>query len=71
MSDNAKTIKRNLFDKLREFHNNKDFVGGVMSNVSHDDDRKTIIDYINNGEEVTVENIILLSLHLSNEREKK
>lgn len=69
MSD--KTIKRNLFDKLREFHHDKDFVGGVMSNTIHDDDRQTIIDYIDNGENVTVESIILLSLHLSNEREKK
>lgn len=70
MSDNTKTIKRNLFDKLREFHHNKDFVGGVMSNVSHDDDRQTIIDYIDNGDDVSVENIILLSVHLCNKREK-
>ena len=64
-------IKRELFDKLNSFHHDKDFVVGVMSNAKHEEDRKTIIDYMENGEDVTVENIILLSLHLNNERKTK
>ncbi len=63
-------IKRKLFDKLKDYHNDKDFVVGVMSNATHDDDRQAIINYINNGDDVTIENIILLSLHLNNERNK-
>ena len=65
MSD-EKEIKRKLFDKLKAYYNDKDFVIGVMSNVTHDEDRQAIIDYIDNGEDVSVENIILLSLHLDN-----
>lgn len=61
-------IKRELFNKLNNFHHDKDFVVGVMSNATHEEDRKTIIDYMDTGEDVTIENIILLSLHLSNER---
>lgn len=66
-----KEIKRKLFDKLKAFYPDKDFVIGVISNAKYDDDRKAIIDYMENGEDVSVENIILLSLHLKNERNKK
>ncbi len=70
MTDDAKIIKRKLFDKLKEFYPNKDFVGGIMSNTQNDEDRQTIIDYLDNGKDVTVENVILLSLYLKNERDK-
>lgn len=56
-------LKRELFDKLRNYHNDKDFVVGVMSNAKHNDDMKAIIEYMDNGDDVSVENIILLSLH--------
>ena len=61
-------IKRELFNKLKEFHPDKDFVVGVMSNAKHEDDRKAILQFMENGDDVTVESIILFSLHLSNER---
>ena len=64
-------IKRELFDKLKAFYNDKDFAIGIMSNVSHDEDRQRIIEYIDDGEDVTVENIILLSLYLNEERSGK
>ena len=71
MMKDTKEMKRKLFDKLKEYHNDKDFVCGVVSNTRNDEDRQTIIDYIDNGENVSVETIILLSLHLKNERNKK
>ncbi len=71
MMADEKEIKRKLFDKLKAFYPDKDFVVGVISNVKHDDDRQVIIDYMENGEDVSVETIILLSLHLKNERNKK
>ena len=64
-------IKRELFNKLNSFHHDKDFVIGVMSNAKHDEDRETILQFIENDDDVTIENIILLSLHLSNERKTK
>jgi hypothetical protein len=67
----AMDIKRELFNKLNSFHHDKDFVVGVMSNAKHDEDRETILQFMEAGEDVTVENIILLSLHLSNERKAK
>ena len=38
-----------------------------MSNAKYEEDRKTIIDFMDN-DEITVEDIILLSLELGNER---
>ena len=67
----TKEVKRKLFDKLKAYYPDKDFVVGVVSDVKEDEDREAIIDYIDNGEDVSVENIILLSLHLSNERNNK
>lgn len=67
----TKAVKRKLFDKLKKYHNDKDFVCGVVSNTQNDEDRQTIINYIDNSEDVTIENIILLSLHLKNERNRK
>lgn len=64
-------IKRELFNKLNSFHHDKDFVIGVMSNAKHDEDRETILQFMENDDDVTIENIILLSLHLSNERKSK
>lgn len=67
--DDSKKIKRKLFDTLKSYYPDKDFVGGVISNTQTDADRQTIIDYIENGEDVSVENIILLSLDLKIEKD--
>ncbi len=64
-------IDKQLFEALKKFHNDKEFVVGVMSNATHEEDRKVIIEYLENGEDVTIENIILLSLHLCNARKDK
>ena len=59
-----------LFNKLKTFNNNKDFVLGVMSNAPHYEDMKKIIEYMDNGQHVTIENLILLSLELGNNRDE-
>lgn len=51
-----------LFRKLRDYCNNYDFVIGVMSNVIDDEHVQMIIDYMDYGEDVSVENIILMSI---------
>ena len=61
-------IKHELFKKLKEFHPDKDFVVGAMSNAKHEDDRNAILQFMENGEDVTIESIILLSLHLNSNR---
>lgn len=51
-----------LFRKLRDYYDNYDFVIGVMSNVIDDEHVQMIIDYMDYGEDVLVENIILMSI---------
>ena len=53
-------VSQTLKDKLQSFYGDRDFIIGVMSNARHEEDRKTIIDFMDN-DEVTAENIILLS----------
>lgn len=63
-------IKRKLFDKLKEFHNDKDFVLGVISNVDTNENYQRIIDFIDNGEDVSIESIIALSVLLDDAAKK-
>ena len=60
--------KQNLFYKLKDFHPDKDFVVGVMSNATHPEDQQTIIDFMESEEKPTLEEIILLSLDLNQHR---
>lgn len=51
-----------LFRKLRDYYDNYDFVIGMMSNVIDDEHVQMIIDYMDYGEDVSVENIVLMSI---------
>ena len=63
-------IAKELIEMLVDLSDDDEFVLGIMTDLETDDERKIVIDYINNGEDVTYENLILLSLHLNNKREK-
>ena len=63
-------IKRKLFDKLKDFYSDRDFVLGVISNVDTAENYQKLIDFIDKGEDVSVESIIALSLLLDYTTEK-
>ena len=69
MNEEVSPTAKALFEKLRFFYNNRDFVLGVMCNAPHEDDMKTILEYIEKREDVTIESLILLSLELGNKRD--
>lgn len=71
MSTTASETAILLFNKLKAFHNDRDFVLGVMCNAPNDEDMKTIINYMDSGEDITIENLILLSLELGNNRDSQ
>jgi len=58
-------MKRILFEKLGSIYPNRDFVRGVISNAETRENFQHIIDFIDRGEDVTVENITALSILLS------
>lgn len=64
------TVKRRLFDKLKNFYSDRDFVLGVISNVDTDENYQKILDYIDKGEDVSVESILTLSVLLDHETQK-
>ena len=63
-----KTIKRKLFETLRDYYNNRDFILGVGSNVTCDEDRQTVIDFINQRNKPTLEEVIILTVELNQKR---
>ena len=69
MNEEVSPTAKALFEKLRFFYNNGDFILGVMCNAPHEDDMKTILKYIEKGKDVTRESLILLSLELGNKRD--
>ena len=71
MNEEVSPTAKALFEKLRAFYSNRDFILGVMCNAPHEDDMKTILEYIEKGKDVTRENLILLSLELGNKRDTK
>ena len=63
-------IKKLLFDKLKAFYPDKDFVGGVISIAGTPENYQKIIDFIDADEDVSVESIIALSVLLNDATEK-
>lgn len=64
-------IKSKLIEKLKTISEDNDFLVGVISNAKHNEDREAIIEYIDKGEEVSYEQILLLSVWLGRERKNK
>ena len=64
-------IKIKLIELLREIYDNRDFVGGTMSNCGNEEAWKKMYEYITfareHGEEVTSDEILLLSLKFGEE----
>lgn len=58
-----------LFAKLKGIRNTRDFVVGVMSMASHDDDRKVLLNYINKKADITPVEVIDAAVILSKMRE--
>lgn len=57
-----------LVDKLKQFSNEDDYIIGVLMDVETESDKKQLIDYIENGKDVSYENIILYAMELDMKR---
>ena len=67
---NPSEITLRLIEKLRAFSEDDDYILGTLAESPYDIDRQLIIDYIDYGEDVSYENVILFSLQVGIEREK-
>ena len=62
--DEKTRVKNELISKLQTISDDREFLLSVINTVRTVEDRKTVINYIDTGENVTYENVILLSLTL-------
>lgn len=67
MENNELTIK--LGKKLKEVYDNDDFILAVLAEATNPEDQKTILDFIETGEDVTDETISVLAMDLADARE--
>lgn len=61
-------LELKLYNALLSVSDDDDFIIGAMTNVEHDDDRKSLIKFIESGENVTYSNVLLESVILDQKR---
>ena len=61
-------LLRQLFDAARDFYDDDDFLLGVCSIAEHDDDIRTLIDFIKHSVDITPSDVILLTVELNQRR---
>ena len=59
-----------LIEKLKAFSQEDDYILGTLAESPYDEDRQLIIDYIDNGEDVSYSNVLLFSLEVGLRREQ-
>lgn len=57
-----------LLDKLRDIKDDDDFLLGVLLDVKHPDDTEEMLYYLEHGDDVNDQNVILFGLWLNNRR---
>lgn len=57
-------ILEKLSDSLHKLTNNEEYISGVLVNAPHKDDREYLYNYIKSNKDVTISDIILISLEL-------
>jgi hypothetical protein len=59
-----------LIKKLKQFSADDDYILGILADSEFDEDRKLIIDFIDKGENVDYESVILFSLEVGQQRDR-
>ena len=67
---NLSTLGLKLMEKLKQFSSDNDFIIGVLLDVYDEDDKQALLDYIEDGKDVSYENVNLYALELGLERDK-
>lgn len=54
-----------LGKKLKSVYNNDDFITAVLSYADNEADQRSVIEFIDNGEDVTDENVLIFAMELA------
>lgn len=57
-----------LVEKLKNIFNDREFIIGILTYADNEEDQKTIINFINEDDDVTVETVTVLALNLCDMR---
>lgn len=68
MNDHISDVAIEFVQKLQNIWDDKDFIIGMLSFADNDEDRKTIIEFIDAGVDVDVETVSVLALELNDKR---
>lgn len=66
--DDMSKITSEFIRLIRTIWDDDEFVLGMLTFADNDDDRQTIIDFINAGEDVDIETVSVLALELDRRR---
>lgn len=72
IEDKAKEseLSKKLIDELKKISEDEEFIVGTLAEVYNDEDKKTLLEYIEKGEDVDYEQVILNSVWLGQQRDK-
>lgn len=65
MKSKLSPVGEKLYRQLQTLWDHEDFILGVLSFADNDEDRQVVLNYIQNGEDVTTDSISLLALELN------
>lgn len=63
-------LAKKLIDELKKISEDEEFIVGTLADVYNDEDKKTLLEYIEKGEDVDYVQVILNSLWLGQQRDK-
>lgn len=59
-----------LGKKLKSVYDNDNFITAVLSYADNEADRRSVIEFINNGKDVTDENVLIFAMELADAHDK-
>ena len=59
-----------LGKKLNSVYNKDDFITAVLSYADNEADQRSVIEFIDNGEDVTDENVLIFAMELADAHDK-
>ena len=69
MNDSITT--QNLISELRNIFDDDEFVRGILTFADNEEDRTTLLKFIQAGDDVDIETVCVMAVELSNARENQ
>lgn len=71
MKEVLSIVAQELVEALTKIFDDREFVEGMLAYASTESDRKVLLDFIRAGEDVDLETVTVLAIHLSNSNDSR